>query len=486
MCESLARLSRARKRGSGVAAGVLVALACLALPAVSGAAGPRLKVVGNQIVDARSSQLFVPRGVNWPSFEYACKDGYGYSNSANRRTAGPDAAGAALIVSWHINTVRLPLNQDCWLGDDQLPKFGSASGYRKAVRKWVSVLHRAGLAVVLDLHWSGPDGVIANGQRAMADVRSDDFWRSVARAFKSDRSVIFDVFNEPYSRYGDTGLVFDLTWGCWRNGGCEAPRRHILKPLDGKTFTTIGMQEMVDAIRSTGARQPIILSGRDFGNDVGDWLANRPPDDQLIAGFHNYSHQPCHTAACWEATVAPVAAQVPVVSGEFGENDCSTSHVTTFMDWADLRGIGYLMWAWWVLPDTHCSTFAMLADVKGAARAPNGTAFRAHLRALAPRVTLGGPGTQALDGAIEVRARCRRTCRARATGRLLGKLELKPVSRVLPGGGTRTLALALPPDVRRAAAKALGAGQPVAARVTVVVAADSVSSRKTRVIKLRR
>ena len=241
----------------------------------------------------------------------------------------------------------------------------------------------------------------------MADVRSDDFWRSVARAFKSDRSVIFDVFNEPYSRYGDIGLVFDLTWGCWRNGGCEAPRRHILKPLDGKTFTTIGMQQMVDAIRSTGARQPIILSGRDFGNDIGDWLANRPPDDQLIAGFHAYSHQPCNTVACWEATVAPVAAQVPVVSGEFGENDCSTSHVTTFMDWADLHGIGYLMWAWWVLPDTHCSTFAMLADVKGAARAPNGTAFRAHLRALAPRVTLGGPGTQALDGAIEVRARCR-------------------------------------------------------------------------------
>ena len=91
---------------------MLVALACLALPAPSSAAGPRLKVVGNQIVDSRSGQVFVPRGVNWPSFEYACKDGYGYSNSANRRTVGPDAAGAALIVSWHINTVRIPLNQD--------------------------------------------------------------------------------------------------------------------------------------------------------------------------------------------------------------------------------------------------------------------------------------------------------------------------------------------------------------------------------------
>ena len=191
--------------------------------------------------------------------------------------------------------MRIPLNQDCWLGDDKLPKFGTRSGYRRG-RAQVGVdPARAGLVVVLDLHWSGPRGVVADGQRAMADNRSDDFWRSVARTFRSDRSMVFDLFNEPYSRYGNNGLVFDLTWDCWRNGGCNAPRANILQPLDGRTFVTIGMQTMVDAVRGAGARQPIIVSGRDFGNDVSGWLANRPADDQLIAGFHNYSHQPCHT-----------------------------------------------------------------------------------------------------------------------------------------------------------------------------------------------
>ena len=96
--------------------------------------------------------------MNWPSFEYACSDGYGYSNAASAEKVGPDAAGAALIASWHINTVRIPLNQDCWLGDDGLPRFGKASGYRAAVKRWVSTLHDADLAVVLDLHWSGPAG----------------------------------------------------------------------------------------------------------------------------------------------------------------------------------------------------------------------------------------------------------------------------------------------------------------------------------------
>ena len=77
--------------------------------------------------------------------------------------------------------MRIPLNQDCWLGEDGLPRFGKASGYRAAVKRWVSELHKADLAVVLDLHWSGPAGVVSDGQRAMPDDRSDDFWSSVAR-----------------------------------------------------------------------------------------------------------------------------------------------------------------------------------------------------------------------------------------------------------------------------------------------------------------
>ena len=172
----------------------------------------------------------------------------------------------------------------------------------------------------------------------------------------------------------------------------------MLQPLDGKTFTTIGMQAMVDAIRATGAKQPIMISGRDFGNDVSGWLANRPNDGQLVASFHAYSHQACRTVACWDGTVAPVAAEVPVVSGEFGENDCAATHVKSFMNWADQHGVGYLMWAWWVLPDSHCSTIAMLRNVKGAARAPNGTALKRQLDRLAPRLTLVGK-TQPLDGA---------------------------------------------------------------------------------------
>ena len=107
------------------------------------------------------------------------------------------------------------------------------------------------------------------------------------------------------------------------------------------------MQALVNAIRGTGATQPIMLPGLDYANDLSQWLAHRPQDgaagtadDQLVASFHNYNIQTCNNVACWDQVIAPIAAQVPVVAGEFGTDDCKEDHLNSFMDWADARGIG--------------------------------------------------------------------------------------------------------------------------------------------------
>jgi hypothetical protein len=362
------------------------------------------------------------------------------------------------MASWHINTVRVPLNQDCWLGDDGQPSGGlTAAGYRDAVAAWVATLHDAGIVAVLDLHWSGPDGVPAEGQRMMADDRSPAFWSSVAARFKDDHAVIFDAFNEPYSRFFDGGKTFELTWACWRDGGCLAPQVNDATDDNGKTFPIVGMQALVSAIRAAGAKQPIMLGGLDYANDLRQWLASRPADDQLVASFHNYESQRCHTVACWDAEIAPVAAQVPVVTGEFAESDCTDKHVTSYMDWADGRGVGYLMWQWVVLqPNEYanppCASFVIISDVSGTPAAPNGTALKAHLAQLAgvkdtraPRLTKLGISSRrgvrlklTLDEAATVRASLqRRSGRAYRT--------VRAVTRTLaPGRTTLTLAAKRP------------------------------------------
>jgi hypothetical protein len=153
------------------------------------------------------------------------------------------------------------------------------------------------------------------------------------------------------------------------------------------TYTVVGMSALVAAIRAGNAAQPIMLGGIDYGNNLSGWLAHKPNDSQLVASWHNYQGQsPCgDTVACWNSEVASVAAQVPVVTGEFGETDGSASFMTAFMTWADSNGIGYLPWAWWdaagVTGDN--ALYALYTGPGFTANAPTGTAYEAHLAAIA-------------------------------------------------------------------------------------------------------
>lgn len=373
------------------------------------AAAPQPVVKGNRIVDSTTGDQFVPHGVNFPGYEYACKQGWNYGEDGTR--PAQIASTVAGIASWNINTVRLPLNQDCWLGDDGLPAGSghTVAGYRESVENFVNALNSAGIVAIVDIHWSGPDGVVADGLRPMPDNRSPAFWKSVATIFKDNPSVIFDLFNEPHSRWNaDDTKVFGLSWECWANGGCMAPAERDLAQVSGLSwYRTVGMKKLTEVVRETGAAQPILLSGIDYANDLRGWLAHAPDDDQLIAGFHNYLEQRCRTRTCWDREIAPVAERVPVLAAEFGQNDCGApSHMNHFMDWADDHLIGYLAWAWWSLPDEGCHNFALVSDLDGTPLAPAGTALHSHLASL-PEV-LPEPIKRVAPGLAIKRARWKR------------------------------------------------------------------------------
>jgi len=350
-------------------------------------------VQGTMLLDARTATQFVPRGANFPGFEYACWQGWGYS--------GDTTGEAALMASWKITTVRIPLNQDCWLGLQGSPAGAGRTkeGYRAAVEAFVGELNAVGIVAILDLHSSAPAGYPAHGQRAMPDAQSRTFWTSVATRFASNPSVMFDLFNEPYSRWNDatSSWAFDLTWQCWRDGGCQAPvEDDYTGTLSGTTYTVVGMATLVADVRAAGATQPIMLGGRDYSNDLRQWLAYRPNDTQLVASWHNYPGQRCSTTACWNAEIAPVAATVPVVAGETGQTDGGNGFLTTFMTWADSHGVGYLPWAWWRVDAAESLTNSRYALVgnDNLPKAPAGTALHNHLAALPP----AGPTVSRVSG----------------------------------------------------------------------------------------
>jgi len=82
------------------------------------------------------------------------------------------------------------------------------------------------------------------------------------------------------------------------------------------------MQQLVNAVRSSGARNPLMLGGIGLCGDESKWAQYEPRTrHQLVVSFHTYNFTGCNNAACWNQAIAPIAATTPVVTGEFGETD---------------------------------------------------------------------------------------------------------------------------------------------------------------------
>jgi hypothetical protein len=289
---------------------------------------------------------------------------------------GPSsAASAAAIAAWHANAVRVPLNEDCWLGINGAYAGASGVAYRRAIERYVSVLVNRGLYVVLDLHWAAPGRHRATSQWPMADAdHAPQFWRSVAQAFKANHGVLFDLFNEPYI----------TSWACWEHG-CTTSYDD-----NGTTvsYLTAGMQQLVNAVRSTGSAAPLMLGGLQWASDESGWRSHEPadPDHQLVVSFHTYNFSGCSTKTCWNSTIAPLAAHVPVVTGEFGESGCKDTYDLEYMPWADAHGISYLGWTWdstgppsrW-----NCSSGPALITNYSGTPTDYGVALKRHLAKLA-------------------------------------------------------------------------------------------------------
>ena len=321
------------------ALGTLAVGICLASASPALAAAPEVSVSGNQLVDASGAPLRL-LGANRSGTEYACAQGWGFTDSPNYRE--PDSAALiGAMRSWNIAAVRIPLNEACWLGTNGVKARWGGLNYRSKVATYVERLEAAGINPVLDLHVVTPRNYPAdkgtNGLRPLPDLaHALPFWRQVARRYGADRRVVFDLYNEPN----------DTTWRCLRDG-CLVT--HDFYSRDVPDYRAVGTQRLVRAIRGEGAKNVIMVPGLTWTNDLRKWLRFKPRDPlhRIAASFHNYEHPlgACH-AACWEKTIAPVAARFPVITGEFGDTDCDHDYSDSYMDWADAHGVSYLGWTW--------------------------------------------------------------------------------------------------------------------------------------------
>ncbi|MEU5314307.1 cellulase family glycosylhydrolase [Streptomyces sp. NPDC021562] len=342
-------------------------------PPATGSA-PALHVSGTKLVDAGGAPHRL-LGVNRSGGEFMCVQGYGIWD-------GPvDDAAVKAIADWKANAVRIPLNEECWLGLSNIKPEYAGANYISAVKDLVARVESYGMTPILDLHWShgqytgnsaGCSDVHATCQKPMPDAQyAPSFWSSVAGTFKDDPAAVFDLFNEPYPDRATSTTT--QAWECWRDGGT----------CPGIGYPVAGMQDLVNSVRGAGARNVIMIGGLAYSNDLSQWLTYEPTDpaNNLVAAYHVYNFNTCSTESCWNSTLAPVAAKVPLVAGEIGENTCAHAFVDQVMKWFDDRGLSYLGWTWntW-----DCSAGPSLISAYDGTPTAYGAGLHDHLKALNP------------------------------------------------------------------------------------------------------
>ena len=193
-------------------------------------------------------------GVDRSGTESACEQGWGiYDNGSGQAHGSNEASIIKTMATWHINAVRIPLNEGCWLGqftlandpnnlagDSPVPNEGLA--YQAAIGQEVDLLHQYGIVAILAL--TTPDvsfPAATNNPLPMSGLPMADeqyapvFWTSVANYFKSDPGVIFDLYGQSaINPHGLTRTAAD--WSCWENG-CSTDWTHWLP--DGTSGTTL-------------------------------------------------------------------------------------------------------------------------------------------------------------------------------------------------------------------------------------------------------
>lgn len=282
-----------------------------------------LQVRGAQIVDARGRTV-VLRGAMIPtSFAYI-----------NRWQKGQDptqmlnASTFETMARWHMNAVRINISYWIYLLDPEL--------YMRRLDQAVSAAHAVGLYVILDFHDDKQSGnPSADG---MMHAETLTFWKIIASYYKADSMMLFDPINEP--KYAD--------WQTWLNG-------------DGSGV--VGYRQVIAAIRSTGARQIIVLEPGDGStNTTSAWAGIErylPTDRNIMFSQHEYGNVVSGSPQSWDASWGNILGRYPIYYGEWavlpnadhpvacrGLTSANADTITnTFLDYLQARHANWTAWA---------------------------------------------------------------------------------------------------------------------------------------------
>jgi hypothetical protein len=317
--------------------------------------------VGNRIVDAGGRPIIL-RGIQRVGFQIP-------GNWPRITDAEMEHAR-----DWGANVIRLPLTEAAIEPDCQGQY---VPGYLDMLDDAVRSITARGMVAILDLSFVTRTHCGDSFRWRMADQDSIGFWRTMAGRYQANPLVVFDLFNEPH----------DITSAQWRDGG----------PLVDWTATGpvqwngTGMQELYDAVRSTGATNVVTITGNAYGGSPAPILdGHQVNGHDVVYAVHAYTcSEPDPTGLCTsnpsnqhpdvEPRWSTVAAANPVMITEFGwpnRNDGAYNARVIRFAQAQNPSWGWVAFAWSGRPN---GDFALVADINTYDPTPAGAPVKSAL-----------------------------------------------------------------------------------------------------------
>jgi endoglucanase len=279
---------------------------------------PRLTVEGNRIIEAHSRQPVLLRGVNRSGLEYSSPEGAGSLTKAGLSERDFDE----MICEWHVNIIRLPFNQDWVLSREGY----DAEPYLAALDYAIRSAAQRGAYTLLDLQWldaSTPCGTLRDGTAnfvpCLPDVNSIHLWRQLARRYREEPAVLFDIFNEPHHPLADdrttgTPVTMDL-WQRWA-------------------------ALLIEAIRGEHESALIFVPGVDWAFDLRGHPLKGVKD--VVYSTHVYPGK----GRDWDRAFGHLCCDVPVFAGEWGGGTEDVEWGRELLAYMGARNMGWTAWSW--------------------------------------------------------------------------------------------------------------------------------------------
>jgi Cellulase (glycosyl hydrolase family 5) len=236
--------------------------------------GTHVSVSGNSLL--LNGRKWVPQGVQFLGLLSPTPTPKACASNTGPAYAHLGQAGLDAAHSWDADVVRYQVSQYALSATDFSLSPGQMA-YLARVKNTVAMARQSGFVVIVSMQHE-----ICSGDpydHAMPTLDTKQAWARLAPLWANDDGVMLELFNEPELQANPTN------WAIWQHGGASTKKD---KCGNVTSETAIGHQDLINEVRSLGAKNVLIIDGMHYAKELDSMPSLADPRSALVYAVHPF------------------------------------------------------------------------------------------------------------------------------------------------------------------------------------------------------